>query len=110
MQYISLLEAQNRDLRAQGTKLREYIARLEFLFPQLMNQLQPAMFDTRNITENTRQQCECKMDNEEAAAKLDEGRSDTGSARPETTGKSQNLIIVRQTKLMKKIWTQGKEE
>ena len=52
MQYISLLEAQNRDLRAQGARLQEYITALEVLFPQLMSELQPAMPDAYSKREN----------------------------------------------------------
>ena len=62
MQFISLLEAQNRDLCAQGARLQEYIATLEVLFPQLMSELRPAMPDASSKGENPAPRSEHERD------------------------------------------------
>jgi hypothetical protein len=63
--YISVLEAQNRDLQEQGEMLHEYITRLELLFPQLMNQLQPTIAETCNKPQNAAQESERKVKKED---------------------------------------------
>jgi hypothetical protein len=65
MQYISVLEAQNRDLQEQAENLHEYITRLELLFPQLMNQLKPTMADTCNKSHNATQHSERNANKED---------------------------------------------
>ena len=62
MHYISLLEAQNRDLRAQGVRLQEYITTLEVLFPQLMSELRTAMPDACSEGEDPAQRGEHERD------------------------------------------------
>jgi hypothetical protein len=65
LQYISVLETQNRNLQEQAEDLHEYITRLELLFPQLMSQLQPTMADIDKKHQNATQNYERKVNKED---------------------------------------------